>query len=40
MRTLKANQFPYFLSLSLTGEGYRPAWLVANCMSVWERNYV
>ena len=25
MRTLKANQFPYFLSLSLTGEGYRPA---------------
>ena len=40
MRTFIANQFPHFLSFSLTNEIYRPVWLLANCMSECERNYV
>ena len=39
MRTFIANQFPHFLSFSLTNEIYRPV-LLANCMSECERNYV
>ena len=40
MVAFKANQSPNFSSFSLIDERYRPVWLLANCTSAWERNYV
>ena len=40
MWTFKVIQSPHFLSFSLTNGRYRPVWLLANCMSALERNYV
>ena len=40
MRTFKVNQLSPFLSFSLTNKIYKPVWLIANCISDCERNYV
>ena len=40
MRTFKANQFPHFSFSSLTDEIYRSVWLLADCTSGCETNYV